>query len=113
VTKSHVRVQFTVYRVNQGARLTSSLVDEKKGEVIVKCILNLDQSRFAPTYTRVCDMADKLLAARGAGQIGVQWPRNFFKRTDSLKTPFNRTFDRQRALCENPVLIRNRFELVE
>jgi len=58
-------------------------------------------------------MADRLLAARGAGQVGVHWPRNFVKRTDSLKTRFNRPYDRQRALCEDPVLIKSWFELVE
>jgi hypothetical protein len=58
-------------------------------------------------------MADKLLAARGAGRVGVHWPRNFVKRTDSLTTRFNRAYDRQRALCEDPVLIRSWFELVE
>jgi hypothetical protein len=58
-------------------------------------------------------MADKLLAARGAGQVGQKWPANFVKRTDSLKTRFNQAYDRQRALCENPVLIRSWFELVE
>jgi hypothetical protein len=26
VTKSHVKIQFTVYRVNQGARLTNLLI---------------------------------------------------------------------------------------
>jgi hypothetical protein len=58
-------------------------------------------------------MADKLLAARGAGQVGQKWPANFVKRTDSLKTRFNRAYDRQRALCEDPILIRSWFELVE
>jgi hypothetical protein len=58
-------------------------------------------------------MADKLLAARGAGRVGVHWPRNFVKRTDSLTTRFNRAYDRQRALCEDLVLIRSWFELVE
>ncbi|KAI1676137.1 DDE superfamily endonuclease [Pyrenophora tritici-repentis] len=58
-------------------------------------------------------MADRLLAARGAGQVGVHWPRNFVKRTDSLTTRFNRAYDRQRALCEDPVLIKSWFELVE
>jgi hypothetical protein len=64
-------------------------------------------------YSAVRDMADKLLAARGRGQVGVHWPRNFVKRTDSLTTRFNRAYDRQRALCEDPVLIRSWFELVE
>jgi hypothetical protein len=58
-------------------------------------------------------MANRLLAARSADQVGVHWPRNFVKRTDSLTTRFNRAYDRQRALCEDPVLIRGWFELVE
>jgi hypothetical protein len=40
-------------------------------------------------YSAVRDMADKLLAACGRGQVGVHWPRNFVKRTDSLTTRFN------------------------
>jgi len=82
-------------------------------EVIVRHILDLDQRGFAPTYAAVRDMADKLLAARGGGQVGVHWPRNFVKRTDSLTTRFNRPYDRQRALCEDSGLIRSWFELVE
>jgi hypothetical protein len=82
-------------------------------EVIIRHILDLDQRGFAPTYAAVRDMANHLLAARGVGQVGVHWPRNFVKRTDSLTTRFNRAYDRQRALCEDPVLIRSWFELVE
>jgi hypothetical protein len=58
-------------------------------------------------------MADKLLAARGAGQVGQKWLANFVKRTDSLKTCFNRAYDRQRALCKDLALIRGWFKLVE
>ena len=81
--------------------------------MIVQYILDLDQRGFAPTYAAIRDMADKLLAARGAGQVGQKWPANFVRRTDSLKTCFNRAYDRQRALCEDTVLIRSWFELVE
>ncbi|KAJ8110064.1 hypothetical protein OPT61_g6991 [Boeremia exigua] len=66
-------------------------------EVIVSYIIELDLRGFAPTYAAV----------------GVHWPRNFVKRTDSLTTRFNRAYDRQRALCEDLVLIRGWFELVE
>ena len=76
-------------------------------------VLDLDHRGFAPTYASVRDMADKLLAARGAGQVGQKWPANFVRRTESLTTRFNRAYDRQRALCEDPVLIRSWFELVE
>jgi hypothetical protein len=81
--------------------------------VIISYILDLDQRGFAPTYAAIRDMANKLLSARGAVQVGQKWPANFVKRTDSLKTRFNRAYDRQRALCEDPVLIRSWFELVE
>ncbi|KAJ8117809.1 hypothetical protein OPT61_g1084 [Boeremia exigua] len=82
-------------------------------EVIVSYIIKLDLRGFAPTYAAVRDIANRLLAARGADQVGVHWPRNFVKRTDSLTTRFNRAYDRQRALCEDPVLIRGWFKLVE
>ncbi|KAH8630549.1 hypothetical protein IG631_15126 [Alternaria alternata] len=82
-------------------------------QVIVSYILDLDLRGFSPTYAAIRDMADKLLAARGAGQVGQKWPANFVKRTDSLTTCFNRAYDRQRALCEDPVLISRWFELVE
>jgi hypothetical protein len=91
----------------------SEKLTQREEQVIVSYILDLDQRGFAPTYAAVRDMANKLLAARGAGQVGVHWPRNFVKRTDSLTTRFNRAYDWQRALCEDPVLIRSWFELVE
>lgn len=76
-------------------------------QVIVNHVFDLDIRGFAPTYAAVRDMADRLLAARGAGQVGVHWLRNFVKRTDSLTTRFNRAYNRQRALCEDPVLIKS------
>jgi hypothetical protein len=91
----------------------SKKLTQLEEEVIVNYILDLDTRGFAPTYAAVRDMADKLLAARDGGYVGQKWPANFVKRTDSLKTCFNRAYDRQRALCEDPILIRSWFELVE
>jgi hypothetical protein len=78
-----------------------------KEEAIIKYILDLDLRGFAPTYAAVRDMANRLLAARGTGQVGVHSPRNFVKRTDSLTMRFNQAYDRQRALCEDLVLIKS------
>jgi hypothetical protein len=91
----------------------SKKLTQAEEDVIVQYILDLDQRGFAPTLAAVRDMADRLLAVRGGGQVGQKWPSNFVRRTDSLKTSFNRLYDRQRALCEDPVLIRSWFELVE
>ena len=91
----------------------SKKLTQLEEEVIVRYILDLDGRGFAPTYAAIRAMANKLLAARGAGQVGQKWPANFVKRTDSLTTRFNRAYDRQRALCEDPVLIQAWFELIE
>jgi hypothetical protein len=79
----------------------SKKLTQSEEQVIVRYILDLDTRGCAPKYAAVRDMADKLLAARGASQVGVHWPRNFVKRIDSLTTRFNRAYDRQRALCED------------
>ncbi|KAF7572914.1 hypothetical protein PtrM4_078190 [Pyrenophora tritici-repentis] len=94
-------------------RPNSRKLTQREEEVIVSYILHLDQRGFAPTYAAARDMADKLLAARGAGQVGQKWPANFVKRTDSLRTCFNRAYDRQRAMCEDATLIKRWFKLVE
>ncbi|KAF7575923.1 hypothetical protein PtrM4_001630 [Pyrenophora tritici-repentis] len=91
----------------------SRKLTQREEEVIISHILHLDLRGFGPTYVDVRDMADKLMAARGASLVGIHWPRNFVKRTDSLRTCFNRAYDRQRALCENPALIQRWFKLVE
>jgi hypothetical protein len=49
----------------------SKKLTQLEEQVIVGHILDLDLRGFAPTYADVRDMADKLLAARGAGQVGV------------------------------------------
>ena len=91
----------------------SKKLTQQEEEVIVKYILDPDTRGFSPTYAAERDMAGKLLSTRGGSPVGRDWPRNFVKRTDSLTTRFNRAYDRKRALCEDPVLIRSWFELVE
>jgi len=100
-------------RARRDCQPNTKKLTQLEEEVIISYILDLDQRGFAPTYAAVRDMANKLLAARGGGQVGVHWPRNFVKRTDSFTMRFNRAYDRQRALCEDPALIRSWFELVE
>jgi hypothetical protein len=60
-------------------QLNSKRLTQQEEEAIVTYILDLDRCGFAPTYATVRDMANKLLAARSAGHVGVHWPRNFVK----------------------------------
>jgi hypothetical protein len=57
--------------------------------VIVRHILDLDRRRFAPTYTAVCNIANKLLAVRSVDKVRQKWLANFVKCTDSLTARFN------------------------
>jgi hypothetical protein len=58
-------------RAQRDCQPNTKKLTELEEEVIVRYILDLDQRGFAPTYAAVRDMADKLLAARGGGQVGV------------------------------------------
>jgi hypothetical protein len=57
-------------------------------------------------------MANSLRAERKMGQVGVNWPSTFVKRRPELTIKFNRKYDYQRALCEDPEGIRAWFCLV-
>ena len=57
-------------------------------------------------------MADKLLTDRGARRVGINWSSHFVNRKNELKIRVNRKFDYQRALNEDPEVIKGWFCLV-
>jgi hypothetical protein len=71
----------------------SKKVTALEEEVIIRHILDLDSRGFPPSLNNVRAMANKLLAKRGAKPVGIKWPHNFVKRTESLATRFNRPYD--------------------
>ncbi|OAQ57639.1 fot5 transposase [Pochonia chlamydosporia 170] len=79
---------------------------------IVRYILDLGSRSFPPRLSGVQDMANRLLADRNAPPVGVNWASNFVKRQPQLFTRFTRQYDYQRALCEDPKIIKPWFELV-
>jgi len=81
-------------------------------ETLVRYILDLDSRGFPPRIDGVRDMANLLLATRHAPPAGKLWPYNFVRRCPELKTRFSRAYDFQRALCEDPKLIGDWFQLV-
>lgn len=81
-------------------------------ETLLKFILDLDSRGFPPRLSGVEEMANLLLAERGGGRVGQNWASHFVTRQPDLKTRFNRPYDYQRALCEDPVIIDAWFKLV-
>jgi hypothetical protein len=90
----------------------SKKLTKPEESAIIQHILDLDSRGFAPKLSAVRDMANQLLAARSAGQVGIKWPANFVRRTPELQTRFNRKYDYQRAKCEDPEVIGQWFKLV-
>ncbi|KAF7573982.1 hypothetical protein PtrM4_056050 [Pyrenophora tritici-repentis] len=58
-------------------------------------------------------MANRLLRERGGEDVGKNWVDRFIQRNPELRTRRSRPYDRQRAACEDPVLIKGWFELVQ
>jgi hypothetical protein len=59
------------------------------------------------------DIANYLRKCRRAKPVGKLWAYRFVQRRPELKTRFNRVYDFQRALCEDPKLIGAWFQLVQ
>jgi hypothetical protein len=93
-------------------RANSTKLTPIEEEVIIQYILDLDSRGFAPRLAGVEDMANLLLNSRGGKYVGKLWAHRFVQRQPALKTRFNRVYDFQRALCEDPELIRGWFRLV-
>lgn len=88
-----------------------NLTPTKEG-TLEQYILDLDLREFAPLLSEVADMADKLLAVRGKGPVGRNWPERFVARSEKLKATFSRAKDRQRVLQEDPEVINAWFRLI-
>ena len=124
--KISIRTAAKIYRVPRTtltARMSGRLLrserrpavqklTELEEEVISQYILDLDSRGFAPRLAGVEDMANYLLETRRGTRVGKLWAHRFVRRRPELKTRFNRVYDFQRALCEDPVLIGGWFELV-
>jgi hypothetical protein len=80
-------------------------LSELEEGVLIRYILDLDSRGFAPRLASVEDMANCILESREADRVGKLWAHRFIRRQLELKTRFNRVYNFQRALCEDPELI--------
>jgi hypothetical protein len=86
---------------------------DREESVLLEYILNLAAKGFPPRLSFVEDMASRLRAQRGLPRVGTRWASHFVKRHPELRTRFQRKYDYQRALCEDPKLISKWFEDVQ
>ena len=100
-------------RSRRDTRPPAQVLTKLEEEAIVQYILDLDSRGFPTRLEELRDMADSLLRSRGAPPVGKNWPSNFIRRTNQLKTRLNRKYDYQRSKCEDPAIIEPWFRLVE
>lgn len=91
----------------------SRKLTELEEDAIVQYILELCERSFPPRLRDVEDMANQLLRARDASGVGKNWASSFVRRRPELRTRFSRKYDYQRAKCEDPKVIGERFTLVQ
>jgi hypothetical protein len=99
-------------RAQRDCEPNSKRLTKLEEEVVLSSILNAGLRGVPPTKALVRDMADRLLRERGGKPVSKHWVDNFIKRSPALKKRWSRPYDRQRAACEDPALIRPWFELV-
>ncbi len=97
------RITGQTYRLE--TRPNRQKLSELEEGVIIRYILDLDSGGFAPRLAGVEDMANYILECRGAERVSKLWAHRFVQRRPELKTRFNRVYNFQRALCEDPELI--------
>jgi hypothetical protein len=114
------RVPYSTLRRRQNGILAirdtipkSRKLSDLEEQIIVQFILDLDSRGFPPRLRFVEEMANSLLADRGASPVGKRWAHNFVKRQPELTIRFFRKYDYQRAKCEDATVIRNWFRLVQ
>jgi hypothetical protein len=79
-------------------------------------ILSMDERGKPPRIVTVREMANVLLANRDntlpLPTVGTNWVNRFINRHAELQSKFSRKYDYKRALCEDPKVIREWFNLV-
>ena len=105
VPESSLRSRMNGHSTLCERRPAAQKLTELEEEVILQNILDMDSRGFAPRLAGVEDMANYILESRGGKRVGKLWAHRFVQRQSALKTRFNRVYDFQRALCEDPELI--------
>ncbi|CEJ62228.1 hypothetical protein PMG11_10734 [Penicillium brasilianum] len=83
---------------------------------LVEWIFSMDKRGAAPRKATIREMANILLAARGSHPsptVGVKWPDNLISRRPNLRMRASIRYDYQRALNEDPKLLREWFLTVQ
>ena len=88
------------------------LLDIYEEQALYNSLMDKDDRGFSLNLAVLEDMANLLLRSRGAPPVSHNWPQRFIQRHPALQMRFSRSYDFQRALCEDADAINAWFRLV-
>jgi hypothetical protein len=96
-------------------RASGHIFTQIEEQSIENWLLDMDSRGAALTLPMLRDMANLLLSAKKntPSTTGINWPSQFIKRHPNLSTRLSRKYDYQRALSEDPRIIKPWFDLVQ
>jgi hypothetical protein len=106
------RLNGRVARVD--TRANSHKLTPTEEETLRAWLIDMDDRGYPLTLSHLRSAANLLLQARAEpdAAVGKNWPTRYIHRQPDLKSRYNRKYDHQRALCEDPTLIASWFRLV-
>jgi hypothetical protein len=102
-----------------GLRPTNTKLLATEEAALIKWILSMEERGLLVRSGSIQQMANLLLQKRSNTDrnnqpiVGKNWVYNFIQRHKTLKSKYNRKYDYQRAKCEDPIIIRDWFRLVQ
>jgi hypothetical protein len=115
VPRSTLTIRLNRVQNRASSRANNLKLTEIEEESLQKWILSMDLRGAAPRHSTVREIADLLLAARGSTpppSVGQNWVTKFVKRHPNLSSRFSKSYNYERAKCEDPKIIEEWFSLV-
>jgi hypothetical protein len=107
VPRSTLRIRMSGTTSRAEIRPKNRLLNELEEKVLLQHILDLDAQGFSSKVEGVEDMANYIFKTRPVSKL---WAHRFIKRNSELKMCFSRSYDFQRAFCEDSKLIEEWFQ---
>jgi hypothetical protein len=108
VPESTLRTRLRGTKNRAETRANNLKLTEIEEESLEKWIISMDSRGAAPRPSTIREMVDLILVARGSTpvtSVGQNWVAKFVKRHPNLSSRFSRSYNYERAKCEDPKII--------
>ncbi|XP_044720074.1 helix-turn-helix, psq domain-containing protein [Hirsutella rhossiliensis] len=112
VPQSTVSGRLRGARPRRDAQMNSQKLTATEETALVQWVLSMDERGMPPTVVYTRRMANLLLSEARPRNCRRDWVRKFVGRHNEIKAKYSRRYDYQRAKCEDPKTIQERYDRV-